>query len=274
MMRMKRFFSCLPLLLLLAGGCGPPPTPEGVMRRTLETYRGLHSFQERATETTEIRLGSQSQSQTAERRFAYEAPNRFYSEVTVQSQPAQAAASDGVTAQSLQMRRGVVTAPAPARLAGSQDLLTELQVDTQAIPLVILLGGDPLAGARVKLGSSEDIEGQSMQVLEMSRPDGSRSTFWIGKNDHLLHRDRQFETVRQNSMSFTRETTVNHTDLQVNPQLEAQVFALRVPPGVPTSELLVGRPAPAFDLKALDGKQMALASLRGKLVVLNFWAFW
>src|SRR5262245_21082629 len=34
------------------------------------------------------------------------------------------------------------------------------------------------------------------------------------------------------------------------------------------------RPAPAFDLPDLNGGQVTLASLKGKVVVLDFWATW
>jgi peroxiredoxin len=38
--------------------------------------------------------------------------------------------------------------------------------------------------------------------------------------------------------------------------------------------LKVGEPAPAFELKTLDGTTTSLASLRGRVVLLNLWASW
>jgi cytochrome c biogenesis protein CcmG/thiol:disulfide interchange protein DsbE len=37
---------------------------------------------------------------------------------------------------------------------------------------------------------------------------------------------------------------------------------------------LVGKPAPAFRLQTLNGGMLSLASLKGRPVVLNFWASW
>ncbi len=44
--------------------------------------------------------------------------------------------------------------------------------------------------------------------------------------------------------------------------------------GADTAEKLVGKPAPAFKLTALDGRKVALADLKGKPVLINFWATW
>ncbi|HTG80913.1 MAG TPA: TlpA disulfide reductase family protein [Geobacteraceae bacterium] len=35
-----------------------------------------------------------------------------------------------------------------------------------------------------------------------------------------------------------------------------------------------GNPAPAFTLKDLDGREVKLADLKGKVVIVNFWATW
>lgn len=40
------------------------------------------------------------------------------------------------------------------------------------------------------------------------------------------------------------------------------------------NDLLVGKPAPAITLNTLDGKHIHLSDLRGKVVILTFWATW
>lgn len=49
------------------------------------------------------------------------------------------------------------------------------------------------------------------------------------------------------------------------------------PPSAPISSIPapeVGHPAPDFSLPALDGTEIRLADLRGKPIILNFWATW
>jgi peroxiredoxin len=48
----------------------------------------------------------------------------------------------------------------------------------------------------------------------------------------------------------------------------------RLGPGRPAPPELVGKPAPEFTLKDVDGRELALKDLRGKTVFLDFWATW
>jgi thiol-disulfide isomerase/thioredoxin len=57
--------------------------------------------------------------------------------------------------------------------------------------------------------------------------------------------------------------------------IEPKAFAEDVAGGRQADESeLVGRPAPDFTLELLDGPKFALATQRGKVVVLDFWASW
>ena len=51
-------------------------------------------------------------------------------------------------------------------------------------------------------------------------------------------------------------------------------YALLKPQGGDPGGPLVGKAAPSFNLKMLDGGQLSLASLKGRPVVVNFWASW
>ena len=57
------------------------------------------------------------------------------------------------------------------------------------------------------------------------------------------------------------------------PVLALLAYGFRLNPREVPSPL-VGRPAPAFALNTFAGQPVSLESLRGKVVVLNFWASW
>ncbi|MGZ8520492.1 MAG: TlpA family protein disulfide reductase [Candidatus Binatia bacterium] len=63
--------------------------------------------------------------------------------------------------------------------------------------------------------------------------------------------------------------------LVLAPTLQANgVWAQHVHPAPPSSAPAVGAAAVAFDLKTLDGKAAGLTTLRGKPLVINFFASW
>lgn len=47
-----------------------------------------------------------------------------------------------------------------------------------------------------------------------------------------------------------------------------------VPPAPWESDEIIGKTAPDFTLKTIDGKDFSLSTLKGKTVLINFWATW
>jgi peroxiredoxin/outer membrane lipoprotein-sorting protein len=69
------------------------------------------------------------------------------------------------------------------------------------------------------------------------------------------------------------------TSLEVNPTFPEGTFAFTPPPDAkeytPQKEQnLEGQPAPDFSLQSLDGKTYKLSDLKGKVVLIDFWATW
>jgi len=122
---------------------------------------------------------------------------------------------------------------------------------------------------------------QPVQVTEEPR------RYWIDRRTHLVLRvrTRLRADAPQLGGKVERDETISFRRALVNPVLADSLWAFRPPPGSrEVAEFSTGREDPAaaftgkpaidFSLSDLKGRSHSLKELRGKTVLLDFWATW
>jgi peroxiredoxin/outer membrane lipoprotein-sorting protein len=114
------------------------------------------------------------------------------------------------------------------------------------------------------------------------------STLWLDRASGLVLRDSQVVTLHNPRDGATQVTTrvlrVTHQTVDtpppdsvfafVPPAGAKKVDAFGSPESVALAEEYVGKPAPPFTLTGVKGSTVSLASYKGKVVLLDFWATW
>lgn len=161
-----------------------------------------------------------------------------------------------------------------------------------------------LGAASIESGGVQTIENVECDVVRLVYdPAGRRrQTLYFGRQDHLLRRTEQ--PLMPTRSGESRATLVfTASGLQRDPDLGKTVFSLVAPEGyrlqrfspiqtalraprpaaraLPAAKpagdsrrLAAGVEAPDWTLTDSHGKEVSLKSLRGKIVVLDFWATW
>lgn len=151
---------------------------------------------------------------------------------------------------------------------------------------------------------SIEIDGQKhecwvveMQVGEFSVPSpqagqappkvsGAMMTSWIDKK---LGIDLQFSftmKMRTGTQDIEMRQKVVKKGIKIDQPVDPALFTFTPPPGAKevkdlklfgattSKPNLAGKPAPEFQVKSLEGETFSLAALKGKTVLLDFWATW
>jgi len=113
-------------------------------------------------------------------------------------------------------------------------------------------------------------------------------TFWVEKARALVLRDSVSISLRNpaTGANMAMDQVTSFTLARVNEALPDSLFAFAPPAGATLVQAfgpqagpeipspLVGKPAPPFTLKGVKGSTVSLASYKGKVVLLDFWATW
>ena len=115
---------------------------------------------------------------------------------------------------------------------------------------------------------------------------GAMMTSWIDKK---LGIDVQFTfamQMRMGTQDIEMHQKVVKKNIKIDQPVDQALFTFTPPPGAKeVKELklfgattskpnLAGKPAPGFEVKSLAGETFSLAALKGKTVLLDFWATW
>ena len=125
-------------------------------------------------------------------------------------------------------------------------------------------------GDSVKHMGTKKVNGVECDVIHVVyRNAVAQARWYFGRKDHL---PRRVDWTRPGST-----LVLSLSDLDVKPKLDADTFAIEVPEGHKVRHLgllPVGSPAPNWTLQTPEGHSVSLESLRGKVVVMDFWATW
>ena len=277
-------------LAALARAAAPPDATE-ILRRVERAYRGFTSFEFIAAVSVEMGRGGAHQNLDYRFLSAASRPNRFRNQI---DNPIGGATlvSDGksivVYASELKQYtrkpapRPVTGVDSTGRMAGPNSPVARYFGITSGLARARWLRLE-----RVPIGASA-VECDVVAV-DYTHPEGvnahySPTTYWIDRGRSIVLRESTFVSIESGDSSGTGEMAQSTTYVaaRVNQPVADSVFAFRPPadaqevthfPGEQAIDLS-GQKASDFTLSDLAGKPVKLSSLRGKVVLLDFWATW
>ena len=295
---MPRPFLALIAATLLAAPAGAQPAPDAraLLQQVTDAYRALTSYHYEGTMAIQMIGSGMDTTLTVPVTMAADRAGRSHVEVLNPAMSVVMVSDGKQTTTYLPGLGQYMRKPAEAP-AGADSAMPRPPQGTPILryfsPLEGLVSGSVTGSQAVALaGTSSDCWVVRVDVTPpgaLSRDSTARSvtTYWVDKARHLILRDSTHITMRNPATGApmeVRQATI-WTLGRFDQPLEDALFAFTAPagarevasfggPGSQAESELVGTKAPPFTLADLKGRNVSLASLRGRVVVLDFWATW
>ncbi|WP_321471675.1 redoxin domain-containing protein [uncultured Paludibaculum sp.] len=125
----------------------------------------------------------------------------------------------------------------------------------------------------IRVMSREDPEEGRIYIEMAVQPETLDIGHLVWANTRTRNGERTLLRMTMEYTSFRWDDGVPESTFEfVPPKNARRVDAVPIPGQ--TGSLLLNKPAPDFELKSLEGEKVRLSNLRGKVVLLNFWASW
>lgn len=294
-------FFCAPLMVLAADPTpAPDPKADSVLKDFAKYYTEAKTFQAKVTSTLNMEAKGMKNQMESTYDLAVQRPNMLAFRLS-SGMMGGSILSDGTTKIFyIPMVKKYTSEKAPANLDEVFDPFVQAMI-AQSLPFGFesLLTTDVLADlhentTKITYGGSVDLNGVKAHQVKILVKIFSVD-LWIAEGDRpvLLKAEAIMdiaalpaEQLKQFEIKDMRRTTV-YSDWKINEPIAPETFQFQppadaekvdsfIPGGAGEQKVspLVGQVAPDFSLKDLGGAEVKLSSLRGKVVVIDFWATW
>jgi peroxiredoxin len=306
--------ACSMLVASTARGDEPKIDPQAkkIVDAFGKYYAGLKGFRVSVSVALQVEQLGKKQSQTFDQKFFAERPNKFFYSLASAAGGATVVSDGKVMSLYIKGFNKYASEPAPATFAAifqNQLVQGTIGLGNASNVVIAMLSNDPAKKLLEKVESVEygglvDLEGGVKCHLLNAKGGEMDWQIWIDAGDKSLV--RQFIPNLEQALAKLAKgkdqkspfanmkitNTVSYKDWEVDPKFGPDDFAFHAPedakpvgsfmeiitsgmkPREPEPHALLGKPAPPIELELLDGGKLDLASLKDKVVILDFWATW
>jgi peroxiredoxin/outer membrane lipoprotein-sorting protein len=240
-----------------------------LLKKVAETYRTI-SAARFESETFEERAGQQSVvRRTTLRKTTISQPGKVRIETTGSNEPA-VTISDGKTVWNFFPESNEYTATPAGKQGVGQGAIASYSLLNEIREPVRIIG----------FGRAADTD---CTILTIGRDGNHARTLWIDPNTNFIRKDEAKDISTSDGASSSQSSTTTFPVAHAVETPDSAIFSFA--PGktraIERRELQkaapvtrIGTLAPEFTLRNLKGEEVRLSDLRGKIVVLDFWATW